>query len=157
MNTRNVPNPLRRRVKRALRKLRGAPTEAAANRALMTLKRYFQHAIVGNRRQAVTGENTSRIVLNQTDSWHNLCTDSVYSTQRCCVCGRVVRTRTRALLRTARTNDGEWWVVAADCDLTADEWRDFQTDLAGQRGPTMLPIGPDCLRAHPEFRIGLTT
>jgi hypothetical protein len=38
-----------------------------------------------------------------------------------------------------------------DEDLTTDEWKDFQMQLDGSRAPTLLPIGPDCLRDHPEF------
>lgn len=74
----------------------------------------------------------------------------VYSTGHCAYCARPVRPDA-VRLRTARTNDGEWWLVSADEDLRAHEWRDFQTQLDGSRGPTLLPIGPDCFRDRPEF------
>ena len=79
---------------------------------------------------------------------------SPYADDRCCYCYRSLAPDA-ALLRTARTNDGEWWIVSAAADLSADEWRDFQTQLDGSRAPTLLPIGAACLRTHPEFRIGL--
>lgn len=74
----------------------------------------------------------------------------VYDAERCAYCARRVR-RDAARLRTARTNDGEWWLVSAAEDLSDEVWRDFQTQLDGTRAPTLLPIGSDCLRDHPEF------
>lgn len=73
-----------------------------------------------------------------------------YSAEHCAYCARPVRPDAR-LLRTARTNDGEWWLVSLDEDLSGEEWKDFQDQLDGSRAPTILPIGPDCLRDHPEF------
>ncbi len=73
-----------------------------------------------------------------------------YSAEHCAYCARPVRTDA-VLLHTARTNDGEWWLVSEDEDLSLDEWKDFQTQRDGSRAPTFLPIGPDCLRDHPEF------
>lgn len=95
---------------------------------------------------------TQRLVFVQSDRW---CTridggTGVYDDTLCAYCARSVRPDA-ARLRTARTNDGEWWLVAADADLSAAEWRDFQTQVDGSRSPTPLPIGPDCLRQHPEF------
>jgi hypothetical protein len=57
---------------------------------------------------------------------------------------------------TARTNDGAWWLVSADEDMRASEWHDFQNQLDGTWAATILPIGPDCLRQHPEWRFALT-
>ena len=98
------------------------------------------------------GPVTQRLVFVQSDRW---CTridggTGVYDDTLCAYCARPVRPDA-ARLRTARTNDGEWWLVAADADLSADEWRDFQTQVDGSRAPTLLPIGPDCSRQHPEF------
>lgn len=73
-----------------------------------------------------------------------------YSSAHCAYCARPVRPDAR-LLRTARTNDGEWWLVSMDEDLSGEEWKDFQRQLDGSYAPTILPIGPDCLRTHPEF------
>ncbi len=97
----------------------------------------------------------SRIVFVQSDRWCKRFagTDSgggVYDESRCCYCARPVRPDAARLL-TARTNDGEWWLVSADADLSADEWKDFQTQTDGSRVATLLPIGPDCLRQQPEF------
>lgn len=98
---------------------------------------------------------SQRIVFVQSDRWCKRFsgTDSgtgVYDATLCAYCARPVRADA-VRLRTARTNDGEWWLVAADVDLSADEWKDFQTRSDGYRAPTLLPIGPDCLRQHPEF------
>ena len=78
----------------------------------------------------------------------------VYSTKHCAYCARPVGADAQHLF-TARTNDGEWWLVSVDEDLSGPEWKDFQTQANGQRNPTFLPIGPDCLRDHPEFAFAL--
>lgn len=80
--------------------------------------------------------------------------DSVYSARLCCYCARPVRADA-ARLRTARTNDGEWWLVSADEDMTAPDWHDFQNQLDGTFKPTLLPIGPDCLRQHPGWHFAI--
>lgn len=97
----------------------------------------------------------SRLVFVQSERWCKRFAgtdagDGVYSEALCAYCARKVRPNATRLF-TARTNDGEWWLVSADEDLTAIEWKDFQTQIDGSRGPTLLPIGPDCLRQHPEF------
>ena len=95
---------------------------------------------------------TQRLVFVQSDRWCKRIDGGtgVYDDTLCAYCARRVRPGA-ARLRTARSNDGEWWLVAASADLSADEWRDFQTQVDGSRAPTLLPIGPDCLRQHPEF------
>lgn len=97
----------------------------------------------------------SRLVFVQSDRWCKRFAGTdlgagVYDESLCAYCARPVRADA-SRLRTARTNDGEWWLVSADEDLTAAEWKDFQTQIDGSRGPTLLPVGPDCLRQHPEF------
>ena len=97
----------------------------------------------------------SRLVFVQSDRWHKRLSgtdvgDGHYSEKLCAYCARPVRPDATRL-RTARTNDGEWWLVSVDEDLTREEWKDFQGQLDGSRAPTILPIGPDCLRDHPEF------
>lgn len=94
----------------------------------------------------------TRLVFVQSDRWHKRIDGGtgVYDEGLCAYCARPVRPDATRLL-TARTNDGEWWLVSADEDLLGHEWKDFQTQLDGRRAPTFLPIGPDCLRDHPEF------
>jgi hypothetical protein len=102
------------------------------------------------------GLTVSRLLFLQSGRWHKRIDGGnggpvdPYSAKHCAYCARPVRPDA-ARLRTARTNDGEWWLVSADEDLSADEWMDFQTQLDGSCAPTILPIGPDCLRNHPEF------
>jgi hypothetical protein len=104
----------------------------------------------------------SRLVFVQTARWSKQIDGGnggpvyVYSTEHCAYCARPVRPDA-TFLYTARTNDGEWWLVSADEALSGDEWRDFQTQLDGSRRPTLLPIGPDCLRKHPEFAFAIVT
>jgi hypothetical protein len=88
----------------------------------------------------------------QSDRWSRVIDGGtgVYDETLCAYCARPVRSDATRLY-TARTNDGEWWLVSVDEDLSTDEWRDFQTQADGARAPTCLPIGPDCLRDHPEF------
>lgn len=99
----------------------------------------------------------SRLAFEQSDRWHTsegLHTSSVYSDDLCCYCARPVRADA-VHLGTARTNDGEWWLVSADEDMHASEWRDFQNQLDGTFKPTPLPVGPDCLRQHPQWRFAV--
>jgi hypothetical protein len=102
----------------------------------------------------------TRIPFIQHDRWFTneaLHTSSVYSDRLCCYCARTVRADA-VRLRTARTNDGEWWLVGPDVDMTAPEWRDFQhNQFDGTFAPTLLPVGPDCLRQHPEWRFAVVT
>lgn len=98
-----------------------------------------------------------RLVFTQHDRWFTneaLHTSSVYSDQLCCYCARPVRPDA-ARLRTARTNDGEWWLVSADEDMSAPEWRQFQDQLDGTFAATPLPVGPECLRQHPAWRFAV--
>ena len=98
-----------------------------------------------------------RLAFVQHDRWFTseaLHTSSVYSDTLCCHCARTVRPD-GARLRTARTNDGEWWLVSADEDMSAAEWHDFQDQLDGSFKPTPLPVGPECLRQHPEWRFAV--
>lgn len=87
-----------------------------------------------------------RLVLNQTLSWSKaLSGQGAYSTKHCCYCAKPVKPGA-AQLRICRTADGEWWLIP-DRRLTEDELEPF--------GMSVLPIGPDCLRQHPEFRFAL--
>lgn len=98
-----------------------------------------------------------RLAFSQHDRWFTaeaLHTTSVYSNALCCYCARPVRDDA-VQLRTARTNDGEWWLVSADEDMSAPEWRQFQDQLDGTFAPTPLPIGPECLRQHPAWRFAV--
>ena len=38
-------------------------------------------------------------------------------------------------LLTARTNDGEWWLVSVDEELSGPEWKDFQAQFDGSLAP----------------------
>lgn len=100
-----------------------------------------------------------RLRFGQGERWHKAHgglsgVDSVYSQQQCCYCARPTKPGT-VRLRTARTNDGEWWLVGPNVDMAALEWRDFQDQLDGTFAPTLLPVGPDCLRQHPEWRFAV--
>lgn len=98
-----------------------------------------------------------RLLFSQHDRWYVVGATgahSVYSDALCCYCARPVRPDA-ARLRTARTNDGEWWLVSADEDMSAPEWRNFQDQLDGTFAPTLLPVGPDCLRQHPAWNFAV--
>jgi len=99
----------------------------------------------------------SRRMFVQSDRWCKRIDGGtgVYDEALCAYCARPVRADA-AHLYTARTNDGEWWLVSADEDLKTAEWRDFQTMPNGSRVATLLPIGPECLRDHPEFAFALS-
>lgn len=98
-----------------------------------------------------------RLHFDQHDRWHAneaLHATSVYTDELCCYCGRPVRPDS-VRLRTARTNDGEWWLVSSDEDMAAPEWRDFQDHLDGTFAPTPLPVGPNCLRQNPQWSFAI--
>ncbi len=105
---------------------------------------------------AGTPAMTQRLVFVQSERWKRAIDGGnggpidVYSKAHCAYCASPVRPDA-VHLRTARTNNGEWWLVDEGFDLSADEWKDFQTQIDGSRAPALLPIGPDCLRQHPEF------
>jgi len=89
---------------------------------------------------------SNRVILNQDASWDKV-TDggiSVYSRSHCCQCGRPVNSPVYVLL-CSRDNGGEWYVCKPG-PLLEDE-ADFDRFF--------LPIGPECLKRHPEYRIGL--
>lgn len=100
----------------------------------------------------------TRMSFNQHDRWYAAGlaggVDSVYSTRLCCYCARPVRADAFRLL-TARTNDGEWWLVSSDEDMSAPEWSQFQGQIDGTPAPTQLPVGPECLRQHPEWKFAV--
>lgn len=87
-----------------------------------------------------------RVVFNQAASWNKDGCMDVYSKTDCCYCGRPVKADAK-LLCLARTEDGEWWVVDPEYTPEPD-------DMDGY-GMFTLPIGPDCLRRHPEFKFGV--
>jgi hypothetical protein len=70
----------------------------------------------------------------------------VYAKDRCCWCYRPVQSDA-AQLRLTRDESGEWFVVAPPGRAELPDEKTF--------GHFTLPIGPDCLRRHPEFRPGL--
>lgn len=87
-----------------------------------------------------------RLMLCQADSWDRFAGQhSVYSEEHCCYCGKPIKPNA-ARLRTCRTSDGEWWLIP-DRPLAEDEREPF--------GMVVLPIGPGCLRRHPEFRFAI--
>lgn len=69
-----------------------------------------------------------------------------YAKDRCCWCYRPVKPGAPQL-RLTRDDSGEWFVVAPPARAELPDEKTF--------GHFTLPIGPDCLRRHPEFRPGL--
>jgi len=89
---------------------------------------------------------TRRLVFNQADTWGQQ-GDDVYSQEQCCYCGKRVRKDAKRLCL-ARTEDGEWWLVEPGYKPGPD-------DMDGY-GMFTLPVGPDCLRKHPEWRFAVS-
>ena len=89
---------------------------------------------------------TCRVPLIQTASWTRGVDRGfgAYDTARCCVCGRKV-TDDAQFVRVVRSDDGAWWIKQIGEPTCDDEH---------QLGETTLPVGPDCLKKHPEFHIG---
>jgi len=78
--------------------------------------RHRDTSTLGRSRQA------DRLIFIQARRWQRLVNDGdyPYDETRCAYCARPVAADA-ARLRTARTNDGEWWLVAANADLTTEE------------------------------------
>lgn len=96
-------------------------------------------------------DHIARVRFEQSDEWHRAfegqLTGSVYADDRCCYCYRPTRAVAKRIMLT-RTNDGEWWAVHPLASVRDDERHMGDPHFA-------LPIGPDCLRAHPEFRFAI--
>lgn len=84
-----------------------------------------------------------RIRFTQAATWGQT---SVYSQLHCCYCGRPV-VPGAPLLMVARTTDGSWWFVDPREPPREDE---MEFD-----GRYPLPVGPGCLRAHPEWKFAV--
>jgi hypothetical protein len=94
-----------------------------------------------------------RLPFVQSDEWESRSTISrggvqvtrdIYSESNCCYCFRETRPDAQKLAM-IRTHDGNWWLIAPTAPIRSDEWDRF-----------WLPVGPDCLRNHPEWRFALT-
>lgn len=87
-----------------------------------------------------------KIVFNQAESWgrHPYCFDC-YSQTDCCFCGKPVKPGF-SQLRLSRTSDGEWWLVSEDFQPSEDDFGDRIF---------YLPVGPNCLRKHPEWKFAV--
>lgn len=72
----------------------------------------------------------------------------VYAEDRCCWCYRPVKPDAQRLMLT-RDDGGEWFVVVPPGRAQFQDEKTF--------GHFALPIGPDCLKRHPEFLPGLTS
>jgi hypothetical protein len=100
--------------------------------------------------KGVDGESPERLPFVQSDEWESRkslgpnVTQDIYSVSNCCYCFRKTRPDAQRLVM-IRTHDGEWWLIAPTAPIRADELDRF-----------WLPVGPDCLRNHPEWRFALT-
>jgi hypothetical protein len=94
-------------------------------------------------------ESPDRLPFVQSDEWNQRnglgpnTTQDIYSDSNCCYCFRKTRPDAQRLAM-IRTHDGEWWLIAPTAPVRPDEWDRFS-----------LPVGPDCLRNHPEWRFAL--
>lgn len=70
---------------------------------------------------------------------------SAYSRDNCCQCGKPVG-HAATLLMVTRNEGGDWFIISPDQDSIPNE-------KLFERG--VLPIGPECLKKHPEYSIGL--
>lgn len=99
--------------------------------------------------KGVEGESPERLSFVQSDEWNQRnglgpnTTQDIYSDSNCCYCFRKTRPDAQRLAM-IRTHDGEWWLITPTAPVRSDEWDRFS-----------LPVGPDCLRNHPEWRFAL--
>jgi hypothetical protein len=84
-----------------------------------------------------------RLAFHQTTAWTG---DNAYSDRHCCHCGKPTRPDAKRL-EMSRTDDGEWWLCRPGSTALANE---------GQLNRFTLPVGPDCLRKHPQWRPAVT-
>jgi hypothetical protein len=85
-----------------------------------------------------------RIAFIQSESW-NKDRQTPYSEDHCCYCSKKVKPNA-IFLYLSRTDDGEWWLCDPSEPVQADE---------GTFGRFTLPVGPDCLKRHPEWRFAI--
>lgn len=94
---------------------------------------------------------SDRLAFIQKDSWckrkGSSFSDDPYSWDNCCYCGKSLGEKFN-WLTLARTDDGEWWLVSPDQEVT-DEYQQF--------GVFKLPVGPDCLKKHPQWKFSLNS
>lgn len=92
---------------------------------------------------------SDRLEFIQSDEWNKRnglgpnATQDIYSDSNCCYCFRKTRVDAHRLAM-IRTHDGNWWLIAPNSPIRSDEWDRFA-----------LPVGPDCLRRHPEWRFAI--
>jgi hypothetical protein len=101
------------------------------------------------------GAAPERLPFVQSDEWESRntisrgggirVTQDIYSDSNCCYCFRKTKPDAQRLSM-IRTHDGNWWLIAPAAPIRSDEWDRF-----------WLPVGPDCLRSHPEWQFALTT
>lgn len=90
-----------------------------------------------------------RIIFLQSPEWdrrHLREHLSPYHPERCCFCFRPVKPDAQRLMLT-RDDSGEWYVVVPPGRALLPDEKTFEHFT--------LPIGPDCLKRHLEFRPGL--
>ncbi len=83
-----------------------------------------------------------RIPFFQAEAWPR--GNDPYSQEHCCYCGKALKGNRRNL-RLSRTDDGEWGLCGPG-ESQPDE---------GDYGRFTLPVGPDCLRLHPEWKFAI--
>jgi hypothetical protein len=68
---------------------------------------------------------------------------SLFSPEHCCVCGKETRKGSEWLLLTRDVSGSQEYAISHPSDATIEEIRSSLW---------VAPIGPDCLRKHPELR-----
>lgn len=96
-------------------------------------------------------DDQPRILFLQSPEWdrnQRRQSGDVYAKDRCCWCYRPVKPGAPQL-RLTRDDSGEWFVVVPPARAELPDEKTFSHFT--------LPIGPDCLKRHPEFRPGLVS
>jgi len=94
-------------------------------------------------------DGSARLPFVQSPRWRTGKDENgdAYADNRCCYCYRPTGPDAARLWLT-RDDSGEWYVVASDAPVLDDERQLGAPHFT-------LPVGPDCLRKHPEWAFGV--
>lgn len=104
-----------------------------------------------SRPESKEGGSPERLSFVQSDEWESRtslgpnASQDIYSVSNCCYCFRKTKPDAQKLVM-IRTHDGNWWLIVPTAPIRSDELDRF-----------WLPVGPDCLQNHPEWRFALAT
>ena len=78
-----------------------------------------------------------------------------YSRNHCLFCGRPVNDGRSSLLLVSRDEGGSWYLCRPGDHAEVDEIKFCGGNKHADWARFLLPIGPECLKKHPEFKFSI--